>query len=234
MSEFLTDQEIDSMFDEEAPFYDDEPPPLTDRRPAQMQAAAPEPIPLYPLQLVQPAAAQTEPRGLLLRRYGGVPGWAWGLIGAGLLGSGYMFYRSRSLQPNGEGGSEPPAPGLGDVVPLTNTGTSDGGWRPSRSSFAIALERYYAKKGMSSHVKVWVDADDAKKSGMKFVSPLVNVQVKSGGLKADDALQKFCRREGLNAVQHEDGSIGLYPHTGKRGKAWEDYIDALRDDGQQV
>ena len=62
----------------------------------------------------------------------------------------------------------------------------------------------------------------------------MNVEVKGGAVKADAALQRFARREGLNPVQHEDGSIGFYPHTGKRGKEWEEYIDALRDEGQKV
>jgi peptidyl-tRNA hydrolase len=50
----------------------------------------------------------------------------------------------------------------------------------------------------------------------------------------DQAFTRFCRREGLNPSQHADGSIGLYPHSTKRGKEWEEYVDALRDEGQKV
>jgi hypothetical protein len=237
MQDYLTDEELDSMFDEEV-IYNDEPPPQAVERALAMRAPEPVAVPLYPLQMARPAPAQDPDQGLLRRTYGGVPGWAWGLMGLSVLGGGYMYYRSRNLQANGEagsGGSEPETPALGDVVPMAANALGSGqGWSPSRSGFASALERYFGKKGMGAHVKVWVDADDAKKAGMKFVSPLLNIEVKTGGIKLDEALQKVCRREGLNAIQHQDGSIGLYPHTGKRGKAWEEYIDALRDDGQQV
>jgi hypothetical protein len=113
---------------------------------------------------------------------------------------------------------------------------SNGGWEPSRSRFAELLERYYQRQGHAQHAKVWHDAEDAKSKGkLKFVSPLVNVEVKDSKMvKVDPALTRFCRREGLNPVAHSDGSIGLYPHNSKRGKAWEEYIDALRDDGQKV
>lgn len=121
------------------------------------------------------------------------------------------------------------------MTPNPGDGEESAGWSPSRSGFGSQLQRFFDKAGKSASVVVWHDAEDAQRKGkMKFVSPLINVQVKDKSVTADAALQKFCRREGLNPVAHDDGSIGLYPHTGKRGKAWEDYVDALRDDGQQV
>jgi hypothetical protein len=47
-------------------------------------------------------------------------------------------------------------------------------------------------------------------------------------------LDKFAKREGLTAVEHEGGVVGFYPGGGKKGKAWEEYIDDLRDAGQKV
>lgn len=245
MQNDLTDEEIDAMFESS---YDDGGPlappsaPSTALAPAPVQ---PEPVPLYSLDVLQsmgsPQSGEDAQRGVLMRKYAGVPGWAWGLLGIGVVGSGYMFYASRKKSSSSDdSGDEAPKPNLGDVLSRAFTAnggedSSRGGWQPSRSSFAESLERYFAKKGMSEHVTVWVDADDAKqKGGLKFVSPLVNVQVKSGGVKVDEALRRHCRREGLNPVQHQDGSIGLYPHSSKRGKEWEEYIDALRDEGQSV
>jgi hypothetical protein len=66
------------------------------------------------------------------------------------------------------------------------------------------------------------------------VSPLINIKCE-GTYKPDKDLVRLCKREGLNPIVHEDGSIGLYPATsGKRAAEWEKYIDLLRDDGQRV
>lgn len=244
MSEFLTDEELDAMFEEDqrgghaaqqAPIvpaeeYPPEPVPLYSLALAQ----APQQSPATPNGLQQP---QTQ-EGLLKKEMAGVPVWAWGLMALGIGGTGYFFYRSRKVQPNPDGDKES-APKLGDIIAkatMTDGGSGGSSWSPSRSSFAERLERYFQRKGVSQHVKVWHDADDAKEQGkLKVVSPLINVEIKKGGsVKVDQGLTRFCRREGLNPVTHPDGSIGLYPHTSKRGKEWEEYIDALRDDGQSV
>lgn len=237
--DFLTDEEIDSMFDAEpdqaAPL---QPPP----------AEAPPPVPLYPLAMAQaapPAAPNGQPNGqpavqegLITRKVGPLPAWAWLLIGGGVVGTGYFYMRGKK-----KSSGEDESPGIGDVVSNVFGGgsrdegsRSSGGWAPSRSAFASKLEGYFTKKGMNGQVTVWHDAEDAQQKGkMAPVSPLLNVQVlKNSAVKVDQALQRFCRREGLNPVAHADGNIGLYPHTGKRGREWEEYIDALRDEGQKV
>jgi hypothetical protein len=200
--------------------------------------AAMAPVPLYPLslaQLGQGVPGENKVVAFAKKKVGPLPVWAW-LLGAGAVGTGAYFVIRRKGSSSGEESSS--------VTPNSHrSSSSDGdheesggsGWSPSRSAFASQLQRHFDKKGQSSNVVVWHDAEDAQKKGrLKFVSPLINVQVKGGVVKVDAALQKFCRREGLNPVAHDDGSIGLYPHSGKRGKAWEDYVDALRDDGQQV
>ena len=205
--------------------------------PPMAPPAAMTPVPLYPLSLAQlgqqGAPGENKIAAFAKKKVGPLPIWAW-VLGAGAVGTGAYFVIRRR---GGSSGDESPA-----VTPNSQRSGADdseesgsSGWGPSRSAFASQLQRDFDKKGQSSNVVVWHDAEDAQKKGrLKFVSPLVNVQVKGGVVKVDAALQKFCRREGLNPVAHDDGSIGLYPHPGKRGKAWEDYVDALRDDGQQV
>ena len=207
----------------------------------------PKPVPLYPLSLAgapvpQPngvapnGAPQGGLIGLATKQMGPLPLWAWALIAGGVGGTGYYFFKSKDGSDDSDSSS--PGPSMGDVLKnafTSSDGGSGSGWSPSRSTFADQLQRYFAKKGHGEHVTVWHDAEDAKKhGGLAHVSPLVNVQVKGGAVKVDTALTRFARREGLNPVQHEDGSIGLYPHTTKRGKEWEQYIDALRDEGQSI
>ena len=236
--DFYTDQELE-MMDQAA-------------QPEQSTAIvpAPPPIPLYPIPGMQPMGAvpngqpapngqpqQTGIVGVMKRPMGPLPLWAWLLIGGGVVGTGFFALRKRDgdVEKNEDSNGKP---SIGETIarawspaPTSNTG----GWSPSRSAFAEKLQGYFQKKGMNEQATVWHDADDAKKQGgMQFVSPLINVQVKGGGVKADAALTRFCRREGLDPRAHTDGNIGLYPHSTKRGKEWEEYIDALRDDGQGV
>lgn len=205
---------------------------------------APPQVPLYPLSLAQApnaAAPNGAPQGgvvgLARQQWGPLPAWAWLLIGSGVAGTGYFLWKSKQAPQKNEGDS-PSEPKVGDVMPLfanPSGGGARGGWEPSRTSFAKKLQAYFDKKGQTAHVVVWHDAEDARDKGkLRVISPLVNVQVKGGAVKVDTALQRWARREGLNPVQHQDGSIGFYPHTGKRGKEWESYIDALRDDGQSI
>lgn len=223
---------------------------------AAMMLAPPPPVPLYdPAQvpvLGYPgmgtnggAAEPTEPgiMGFLKRRWGPLPTWAWLLVGGGVAGGGYWYWKKSQGAPtkNGSGGDEDEPPKIGQRMPVLSNGDGDheeagGGWAPSRSSFAAKLQGYFDKKGLAPHVVVWHDAEDARDKGkMRVLSPLVNVQVKDAKtVKVDTALQRWARREGLDPRTHQDGSIGFYPHTGKRGKAWESYIDDLRDDGQSV
>lgn len=231
MNGMLSDEEIDEMYADAG-------------RPQQAAQVQPPPapppgaIPLYPIGLAQAPQQQQNASSNggggagITKKLGPLPVWGWGAIALGLAGTGYFWWRSRkAVKPNDADDSS------GVTMPMLppSTGGGRGGWQPSRSAFASNLDRYFEKKGMKANVTVWHDADDAKKKGrLKHVSPLVNVQVKGGAVKVDPALTKFCRREGLNPVQHNDGSIGLYPHTGKRGKEWEQYVDDLRDEGQSV
>jgi hypothetical protein len=247
MNDFLSDEELDAMIEGDNQGQAQ----MVPMPPPQM----PEPVPLYSLALASagnpvpqqaPVPNGQQPNGnegILNKQVGPLPAWAWGLIGLGVAGTGYFAYRSTkkvSENSGGDGDSKNDSPSIGQVVTRaltagTNT-DSFSGWQPSRSRFAEQLERYYQRKGQSQFAKVWVDAEDAKDKGkLKFVSPLVNIEVKDPKVvKVDQGLTRFCRREGLDPKPHPDGSIGLYPHSSKRGKEWEEYIDALRDDGQQV
>jgi len=220
---FLTDEEMEAIESNGADHSQES--ALTTVPPVQQQ------IPLYPLSIANGGAmGGTAPEsGLLRKRIVGVPVWAWGLIGVTGAAAGVFYFKSRKTN------SEPSVtPNINDA--LSEPETSDGEWSPSRSQLASKLERYLQKKKVVHNVTVWTDADDAhEKGGIKQVSPLVNIQVKNNGFKADPAFTRYCRREGVNPVQHPDGNIGLYPHSStKRGKEWESYVDALRDDGQKV
>lgn len=223
-ADWFSDEEIDGMVAETLP--QQEPAPPAQDYPGSAMA----PVPLYPMSL-----ASTEPNGsenFLTKKLGPLPVWGWGAIVAAVGGGGYLYWRyQKNVKPNGEDDVEP---NLGDIVPVESNGDSRS-WSPSRASVASALEKHYGKKGQKDLVVIWSDADEAKEKGkLQFVSPLVNVQPQGVKVKVDQALTRLCRREGLNPVQHQDGSIGLYPHTGRRGQEWEEYVDALRDEGQKV
>lgn len=220
-----------------------------------MAPPPPPPVPLYDPMQVQvlgypgmgtngngvTAPEERGVMGFLKRRWGPMPAWAWLLVGGGVAGGGYWYWRKSQSAPkkNDSDEDEDEPPKLGQRMPmLPNDGGEErgGGWGPSRSGFAQRLQDYFDKKGLAPHVVVWHDAEDARDKGkMRVLSPLVNVQVKDAKtVKVDTALQRWARREGLDPRMHQDGSIGFYPHTGKRGKAWESYVDDLRDDGQSV
>lgn len=258
-----SDEKIESLFDEQAAIYQQAgghqhvaDAPMTHQQAAPMaQQEFPPPlpsVPLYPIGMAStdaPAAGggqQNAIMGMVTKQVGPLPVWAWALIGGGVAGTAY-FYTKKGDAPkkNGSESSDDDSPSkgsgmLGNLMSAmspreANSGGSSSSWSASRSEFAEKLEKYLRNKGKLQHGKVWVDADDAHSGGMKTVSPLVNVEVRDAkALKVDTALQRWARREGLNPVQHEDGSIGFYPHSSKRGKEWEQYIDALRDEGQRV
>jgi hypothetical protein len=229
-----TDDEIDGMF---APWEEVEDevaamaPPAVAMPPAA--AAAPlgtfEGLPLYPLAQVPPvpAPAQTGTT-FFTQKVGPLPVWAWALGLAGTAAGGYFFWtQTRKVSANA-GESKDDEASHGHALPAD---TESSGWRPSRTEFAGQLNRYFTRKGLSSKVHIYPDADEAS-GKLKQVSPLVNV--KWDGYKADKDLEKLCKREGLNIIAHE-GSIGFYPAaSGKKAKAWEEYIDLLRDDGQKI
>lgn len=230
----MTDEDIDEMYTDAG--YDGEPLEPTAIEPA---SAAPQPGPqqiqLYPLALAQQGLATTDGSGFLQQKVLGLPVWALGLIGLGVAGGGgYLYWRSKQSEANS--GDDDDSKSNGNGHGESEEPLATGGWQPSRSAFVDKVKKHLGRKGLTERTTVWVDADEAKKKGrMAFVSPLVNVQPGKGvKIKVDAELEKLSRREGLNPIAHDDGSVGFYPTDSKRGRQWEEYVDALRDEGQTV
>ncbi len=188
----------------------------------------PQQMQLYPLTLAQqyPLAqvpAPTEP--LLTRRVAGLPVWSWGVGVVGAAAAAYYYYTTtqKKVTPN----TSTPALGSGD-----DDVSSSGGFRTSRGEFAGKLKSVLQKNGIAAQTTIYDDADAAKKK-LKQVSPLVTMQCKGARVPLKE-LDRFAKREGLTAVEHDAGVVGFYPGVGKKGKAWEQYIDDLRNDGQEV
>lgn len=175
----------------------------------------------YPLAQVPPPA---EP--LLSRRLAGVPVWGWGVGLAGAAGIAFYLLSQKKVTKNPSDENESPALGSGDEEPRR------GGFQASRSEFAGKLRGCLQKNGIEAQTTIYPDADDAKKK-LKQVSPLVTIQVKGAKVPLK-ALDTFAKRDGLTAIEHDAGVVGFYPGGGKKGKAWEEYVDALRDEGQSV
>jgi hypothetical protein len=193
-------------------------------------------MPVYSLSLAQvpalsPAMGQVPGESLLTRRYGPLPVWGWALGALGVGVGGYFFWQNqqKSVSKNGSEGESRER----ELSSVDESPSATQGWSPSRSGFCEQIKKHFMRKGMSDSVEIFEDADTAKKK-LKQVSPLINIKC-SATYKPDADLVKICKREGLNPIVHEDKTIGLYPIAGaKRGKAWEEYIDLLRDDGQTV
>lgn len=203
--------------------------------PAPVMAAQPAPmmnmngVPVYPLSLAQ-VPAPIQETGFLQRKMGPLPVWGWLVTAVGTGIGGYFILQNiKAPTKNSRDDEDDDAASYA----LPDEGESAGGWRPSRSAFADQVTRYFAKAGVAG-AKVFSDADDAKRAKLKEVSPLINIRFESP-YKADKGFEKLCKKEGLSVFAHGDGTVGLYPATtGKRGKQWEDYVDALRDDGQEI
>lgn len=212
--------------DWESMFVDESPDMIEQRALPQRPAEAPPPtvFPLAPLADGQLPASST-PAPLLRRNVGPLPVWGWALVATAAGVGGWYYLRGRGKDPEKNGADESEREGESGE-------SSESGWSPSRSRFADMLRRFFSKSGVADKVTVYHDADDAKKAKLKHVSPLVTIVAK-GQLPMKE-LEKFSRREGLKPIAHEGGIIGFYPVTGKRGRAWEEYIDLLRDDGQTV
>jgi len=203
------------------------------------QYYAPEGQRYYPLSLAQGVLPGTiGPTGpvqpatdgnILTARYAGVPGWGWGLITIGVLGGGYYLYKHGMTTPN-EGEKDDD-----DRPALPPPPADEGGWSPSRTRFGHQLTSFIGKRGLpAKDIKVYTDADEAKRY-CKPVSPLITLKCSTSTTLPMADLEKLCKKEGLTATDHGSGVVGLYPNpTGKRGRAWERYIDDLRDDGQTV
>lgn len=234
--DFVTDDDLDEMYGEQerrgapAPL----PPQVTPLTPPGAQPIGSlNGLPLYPLALAQVPAASSD--SLLTRRFGPLPVWGWALTALGTGLGGYFLWQSqkKSVSKN-DGEDEGSSSNETQDEEPSSGGRS--GWGPSRGSFAQQLNGYFSRKGLSSQVRIFDDADEAKAKGkLKFISPLINITCGESGFKPDRELERLCKRDGLKPVVHQDGTIGLYPaENTKRGREWEKYIDLLRDDGQTV
>jgi hypothetical protein len=188
-------------------------------------------VPLYPLSMAQQqyplAQVAPAPEPVLQRRVAGVPVWGWGLgvVGAAA-GVAYYWYTKNGGKVEKNGGEESSSD-EGSGLPRLPAG-----WKPSRSGFGDRLQVCLQKAGVADKTVVFIDADEAARK-LKQVSPLVTIQCKGAKPPIRD-LDKLAKREGLSAVEHDAGVVGFYPGGGKKGKAWEQYIDDLRDEGQKV
>lgn len=231
MSEFLTDDEIDEMYEDAGVggYAEMQPAAMPVARAPMPPAPAPhEPVyPVYPLTGMGQAPAANAGGNMFTKQVGPLPVWGWGLIAAGVGVGGYFWWQNKGKSVSANASAAPAGtPALG------GGGEDDSKWSPSRSRFGDQLKRYFSRKGMGDRCTVYTDADEAKRK-LKHVSPLITIKIE-GKYESDKDLEKLCRREGLNPTAHEDGTIGLYPIESKRGKEWEEYIDALRDEGQSV
>jgi len=199
----------------------------------------------YPLSLAQgvipgatPAAVTTPEAtagSLLTNRYAGVPVWGWGLIGIGVLGGGYLLFKNGVKSKKNDGGEDDDDDGRASRALPASTESSSGSWSPSRSAFGEQLTKFVSRRGLPmKDIKIYTDADEAKKY-CKPCSPLVTVKCSTGVTLPMADLEKFASKEGLTATDHGSGVVGFYPRpNGKRGKEWEEYVDALRDEGQSI
>jgi hypothetical protein len=203
------------------------PQPQMQRPQPQMQRQMTPYQPPFALPL-PPGLGQAVPEeGFLTRKVGGLPVWAWGLIVAG--GGTVAYFTMREKKDDKKKKIEKNLGSAESVKRLGSGERSSGSWSPSRGTFCTALEKKFGGK----FEKVYDDADDAKNS-FKTVSPLINVKAKSG-YQIDRTFEAFCKSYGLHPVMHDDNEIGLYPADGTaKGRAWEEYVDLLRDDGQTV
>ena len=229
--DYVTDDEIDEMYGDGR----HTPQPQAMQQPQQ---SAQQPmgniggLPVYSLALAQapsfPPVVGAD--SLLTRKIGPLPVWGWALTALGTGIGGYFLWQNQKKVSKNDGEE-------GEREPLAlpeSTGEGRGTWGPSRGVFADQLKKHFMRKGMADKTKVFDDADDAQASGkLKHLSPLINIKCEVA-YKPDKELERLCKREGLSPIVHEDGTIGLYPASSKRGREWEKYIDLLRDDGQKV
>lgn len=226
--DYVTDDETDEMFEDERQAH---------HAPVAMQSQQPmanmSGLSVYPLALAQ-TPSMTAPGGesFFTKKVGPLPVWGWALTALGTgIGGYFLWQSSKKVSKNGDD-DEDREKGLASLPSEGASGS--GSWNPSRGQFAEHLNKLFMRKGMADKVKIFEDADEAKSSGkLKHLSPLINIKC-DVAYKPDKDFLKLCKREGLNPIVHEDGTIGLYPGTGKRGQEWEKYVDILRDDGQKI
>jgi len=223
-------------------------------QPAFHQGPYPYPAGSYPLDTTNPNAVpivwapyqgqgvgvDDDDESILTKKVIGIPVWGWA-AGLAVLGiGGYVVYKQ--MQPGGmfakdfsvaEGTAEDDEEAL-----RANKGT----WSPSRSRFGKQIDAFLKQHGIRG-VRVYIDSGDAVKAGIKTPSPLITLRTqKSHSLHADAGFVALCNEEGLNPIETSDNIVGLYPYKSTkklkrgeqdRGKAYEGYIDDLRDEGQE-
>lgn len=225
----LSDDELDAMFDD-APNPHPQAAALAQQQQyamaqaqhqhalaMQQQGQPPLPYQVFPL-------GQTTPQeSFISRRVLGVPVWGWaaGLVTIAGGGAAWWYLTQREGVKKNDG----------DATPSLPESLDSGEWGPSRTVIADALREYYVRKGQGNVLVL--KADEAKKRRLAHVSPVITVKAE-GKCVLDKELQRVCKREGLDAILHADGTIGLYPASGKKGREWKKYIDELRDAGQDA
>jgi hypothetical protein len=232
--DYVTDDDIDEMYGDGR--HVPQPASQSVTHPAPHPMAQPTDsmngLPVYPLALAQVPPVAAGGDNVLTRKIGPLPLWGWALTAIGTGIGGYFWWQSSKKVSKNDGDEDRESP---RSLPEDTGGGGGGSWSPSRGGFCEQLNKFFARKGMADKVKIFDDADEAKASGkLKHLSPLINIKC-DGAYKPDKDLLRLCKREGLNPIAHEDGTIGLYPaSSGKRSQEWERYIDLLRDDGQKV
>ena len=231
----VTDDEIDEMYGD-GRHTPQQAQPQAVQQPVPPQGMQPmgsiNGLPVYSLALAQVPSTTIVGENILTRRLGPLPVWGWALTAIGTGIGGYFLWQSQKKvsKNDGDEDSEP----VRALPESTEGGGGRGSWGPSRGTFAEQLNKHFMRKGMAEKTKIFDDADEAKASGkLKHISPLINIKCEVG-YKPDKEMERLCKREGLSPIVHEDGTIGLYPASSKRGREWEKYIDLLRDDGQTV
>lgn len=231
MTDLMTDDDIDGLFEEHKQLIRSAAgmPPPAPEMPSESALAT---IPIYPLPSIGQAPAATPDPGLLKKQLGPLPVWAWGLIASGVGAAGYFFVKTRKMKEN-DGEDSDDSESSSSSSSDWGTAASTGKWHPTRTAVGEKLTKMLTKKGTIGKCTMYLDADEAKAKKLPYISPLITLKFE-GGYKADKDLERLCKTEGLAVRAHQDGTCGLYPGGGKRGKEWEQYIDALRDEGQTV
>jgi hypothetical protein len=231
-----------------------QPAPPFGYQPAFQQGPYPYPAGSYPVDITSPnsmpavwpnayyqqgVGVDDEDENILTKKIAGLPVWGWGTIAAVVGVGGWLVYKQ--MQPGGMLAKNDDAPDTDDDdddEPVQ----ANKGWSPSRSRFGTHIDAFLKQNGIKG-VKVYIDADDAVKAGVKTPSPLITMRTsKAAALHTNPQFIAMCEAEGLKPIETTDNIVGLYPnksakkHKGKadRGEMQENYINDLRDEGQKV
>ena len=188
-----------------------------------------------------PAMGTEEDESLLTKKVGGLPVWGWAVAGLVVVGGGFAAYKY-FVQKSDQSTPSTSEPSDESGEDLQENESSSSEWTCSRSGFGREIDKFF-KLNRIRGVKVYIDADEAAKT-IKCPSPLITMRVpKSTALQSNPSLAlhnnpafvALCANEGLKPIETADGILGLYPDgVSERGRLWENYTDALREDGQGV